>query len=49
LAKTLVEYHSENTQKFVEHKGVLKVSAINESKHYSDKIRKVAGQVKAAL
>jgi len=49
LAKTLVEYHSENAQKFVEHKGVLKVSAINESKHYSDKIRKVAGQVLSAL
>lgn len=49
LAKTLVEYHSENAQKFVEHKGVLKITAINESKHYSNKIRKVAGQVLSAL
>lgn len=49
LAKTLIEYHSENAQKFIECNGILKITAINESKHYSDKIRKAAGQILSAL
>ena len=46
LAKTLVEYNVENARQFIEHKGLMKLIDINQSIHYSDKLKKATGQVR---
>jgi hypothetical protein len=49
LAKTLVEYNVENARQFIEHKGLMKLIDINQSIHYSDKLKKATGQVLQAM